>query len=88
MKSRSQSLVDFFQKRSSTGWRGGGRERSFGNLSVTEVHQILQHLVEDVEPIEDLVKFVKGHSKVARELTLEEVQAAYNILQTDSVLKA
>jgi hypothetical protein len=80
-------LFEFFQKLSSTGWRRGGRKRTFGNLSSEEVFEILRRLSEDTGPIEDLVKFVKGHKKIAREMTLENVQEAFSLFKTQEILE-
>ena len=88
MSPKAESLHKFFSKRSSTGWRGGGRRRTFGSLTPEDVFKVLQDLSEDVGPIEDLVKFVKGHKKIARELTLEEIEEVVDTFSTQEVLDA
>lgn len=84
--SGSKSLCDFFSLRSSVGYRRGGRSRSFGDLSAADVHALIGTISKHPGEVDDLVKFVKGHSRIARELTVEDVQAAMDGLTVKEVM--
>lgn len=86
MTPSAKSLADFFKLRSSTGYRKGGRERNFGGLTPDEAYYIIKLVSDHKNAVDDLVKFVKGHAKIARELTLEDVQDAYNDLTISEVM--
>jgi len=81
-------LLQFFRRRPSTGYRRGGRRRPFGSLTPEQVHALVRALSEDPGPVEDLVKFVKGHRRVARELSLEDVRGAMDGLAVEEVMRS
>lgn len=74
---RGESLLNFFKKRSSTGWRGGGRERSSGGITKEEFCHLLKMASAHKEVYEDILKFVKGHSKIAKEINMNDVDLLY-----------
>jgi hypothetical protein len=85
---RTKALVDFFKEKGSTGYRKGGRSRSFGGLSAVEIFRIIQHLNEKWEVVEDLLKFVRSHKKIAREMTVVDVEEAVNELTVSEVMES
>jgi len=82
-RSPKEALADFFE-----GKGKGYRDRTFGVFSADEVCTILTFLVRDPNVVEDLVRFTRGHSRMARALTSEDVQAAMDELAVKEVMEA
>jgi len=74
---KAQSLIDFFKKRSSAGYRRGGRERSTGSLTAEEFNNLIKIASNHMDVYEDILKFVKGHRKIARELDMEDIHLLF-----------
>jgi len=79
---RESSLLKFYE---ALGIRR--HKRSFGDLTAQDVANIIQLTVANLSEAEDLLKFIKTHKKIARELTLEEIQNVMDVLSAKDVLE-
>lgn len=88
--SPAKSLLDFFKLRAGNGWRGGRRvpPPGFGGLSPEDVVRLLREISAETAAVEELVKFVKGHRRVARELTAEDVREVAALLAVREVMES
>ena len=62
------------------------RKRNLGKLSPDMAYTLIKYMAEDMKAIDNLLKFVKGHAKMAREMTKEEVETAFNIISVREVM--
>ena len=76
-KANGVYIQEFFEKRSSKGWRGGGRDRSTQGISQLEFFHLLKMASSNKEVYEDVLKFVNGHSRVAKDMTMEDLNLLF-----------
>lgn len=89
-KTRARSMLDFFKLRAGNGWRGGKRvpPPGFGGLSPEDVLRLVREISAETAAVEELVRFVKGHRRVARELTVEDVREVAALLAVREVMES
>lgn len=64
----------------------GRKKRTIGNLSASQIYQILQIIKTDKQALEDLLKFSGSNPKFSRELTEEEVKEGVDLLRAAWVI--